>query len=957
MSDSPYAPVINVDEPPRGGTPQGAAAFAAKSIRSTFSWGSTPATAQVTYVGTSPVQPGAAVNIGVAGHLFVGLCLSDVAAEGGRGLLRTMEFRDLREYLGWDFVYCAFNKLDVRIVNGVRTKRYWHIFPADFDLLLKTYTSYPLLGYEILNEIMLSGSVGSPWNWDLTSAGEFPGGVMNQPVYDVDCLNGKRLDAVLNELSEKQGVVFTHKPLGTANDAQRYHLVWTRKGVGSVSVPSNSDQQRSGLALSGHPTNVRVLGGRNRYQVLNVGMQADWAVGWEQFLVFDDFIWDIYANEKDPTSDVAYTEYANDDEHWVGYGDAKVRAMELTVTEYVALKEARVGGSGTGTPFIDRRKFAGRSRMDMPCALYIETILRRAFRPTITSIQRADGVAIPLDAVEISDSMVCKVTLNYATGVMTHDPATPVDGTGIFAVKGYQAGEDLFRMADPATIDANFFSAANRTWGAVPFSIDDGGDGGRFIIAENPVFVSSSVSGEELLVDAGGAPMLNAAFKLVTPTAKATLTFEAERFSHTRSGVIDVSRDAVENVADLNAEYSGNSAADYVEIPYGDGDYSVTKAIEIADVLLDRQYYYSAGGYDLKWKPDTALTGFSTPLSSMVDRVQIQVGPGGVNELVDFAAERQRDSFESERELDRRTQQNSLFPGQSELRKGTEDQKRLNAGIRQMQRTNAMQLFQQFLRGGQDRPLTLVWIEVGTGTLPAGTLPAGTRADSTRAVAPTDSTDTDTFLGVTVRHNELASRPLHVQNSGVAWCRVQGPLAQNETVGVSPGHDYLEAGSKNPVGRAMKGIDDSSTKIVPVLLGGAPGAGMHPFKIYRAPASDPPTAEDWRKVIVRAGLYGHLAVSTGTDGVTDPDGTERPTTTPVTVPAATAKYFFWIEYDGAGGVQVKHSAAPASSTWTGYPSMDENHVPIGFVDTQTYAADERLFIRQIVRADILLCHI
>jgi len=130
--------------------------------------------------------------------------------------------------------------------------------------------------------------------------------------------------------------------------------------------------------------------------------------------------------------------------------------------------------------------------------------------------------------------------------------------------------------------------------------------------------------------------------------------------------------------------------------------------------------------------------------------------------------------------------------------------------------------------------------------------------------------------------------------------------------------------------------------------------GMHPFKIYQVPPHlrSSVTADDWRKVRVRAGTYGHLDVATGTDDVEWPDQGEFPDIADITVPQDEPRYYFWVEHN-AGTVQVKHGTDPAANGWTEFPVQDADHIPIGYVDTQTRAADKEIIVRQILRTDIL----
>jgi hypothetical protein len=76
-------------------------------------------------VGTGPpVTVGASLRIEAAGHVFWGICKSDVIKEGSDGRLRTLELVDFREYLTWDWTFCAFNQRADRIVDGVLQRRY-----------------------------------------------------------------------------------------------------------------------------------------------------------------------------------------------------------------------------------------------------------------------------------------------------------------------------------------------------------------------------------------------------------------------------------------------------------------------------------------------------------------------------------------------------------------------------------------------------------------------------------------------------------------------------------------------------------------------------------------------------------------------------------------------------------------------------------------------------------------
>ncbi len=981
--------LINVTAaaPPRGPGSQTPNAFAAQSMRATFAWGSSPSTATVVYIGATPVTVGALVTITVGAHLFVGLCRSDTAVASSRGDTRELVFVDLRELLQWDWVFCAFNMPVRRMVNGVWKKRYWHIYPADFDTYTKTWTDQPLLAWEILSAIFSAPTVGSPWAWNLTGNGLFPGGLMNQPVFSVNFLNGVRLDAALNEISERGKLVFTHDPV----PGNAYRLVWTRKGYGQVpfrnpalsgggiNFPDDSDEQRSGLALSGHATNIRVLGERNRYQVLEVPLTPNWNSHWEQFVAGDALFLDIFQNERDPLSGNLYTSFADDPEQWKGAYAAKVRALEITVGEYVAMRNAR--SSGTGDQFIDFRKFAGRCRMDMPAALYIQSLVFRAYVPDVSGITNVNGKLIPLESATIVDAMPCRVVYDPTNGQMQSIPGELVDGNGLAIVKGASFGQDLFRLVDPERITATFFNATARPWTQVPFQIDDSGEGQRFIIFESPVFTSS-----DLLTTIDGMQVLNAAPTLASAVARAALTFELEPFSYWKGTYPNVSRDQVEYISGLCEEFTG-FAGSYQKILFANGRTASQQADEIATNLLLAQYIYATGGYRLNWNPRRmSFAQFGTFLSSVIDRVDVEVSPTGLFEIVDFTTERARDHFEPERDLERRTLQNTLFPGQAELKAVALDYKRFAAGIKSTPR-DARNLFINFLRGEFDETTVPVRFDPSTvpgspPTVAAGTpivkppteeATGGSTANTKTLATHPDAVDpnVDTlFVGVTVRHGENANNPFYVKSTGETYARVQGPIDENDVIGLA-GSDftYLIKDGTPAVGVALQKIT-SGVKLIKVRLGmgGSGGSRMHPFRIYRSPANPggDPDNEAWRTVRVRSGKV--IIASMGdddpakTDGASDPDSSEVPAydadNIEIIVPSGEGQYWIWLRltWDSGGSrftSEVRHGSDPTANGWDSYPAFDGRHIPLGYVDTDTHSSEERTMIRQWIRTDII----
>ena len=834
-----YLPVqVKVAPPPRGDGQQTEKEFFAKACRGSFAWGSAPGTATIVYVGDAPVSRGAHVALRFGAHLFAGICKSDTNLKSSRGQDRTLQFVDFREYLTWDYTFCAFNKADVTNVGGVRRKRYWHILPANYGGLIKTYSDEPLAAFQMVNYILTArvpgladgfadGTVGSPWSIpDYTGFGQFPTGVLSAPIYDFDSLsNGKRLDAALNEICERTGTVFTL----FSTEQEFYKLVFTRKGYGSFSFPTNSDDRRLGESLSGNATNVRILGERNRYQVMDLQMVPDWTRAWEIFLQVEEFAEDIFQRGTNPITDIRYNAYAGDVEFYRGRQDAMARAKEMTVREYVALRN--------DAAFADHRKFSGRSRMDMPAALYIQTLLLRAFRPAETFFLNKGGRAVPLSSAQMVSEQVCKVTYSPGNGTMTAH-ASASDGNGLALVKGYQVGEDLFRLVGSDQLDASIFSAAKAIWSAVPFQIDESGEGGQFIVFDAPVFVC-----DNLFRTVNGHAVLNANWSLSIPPVKAALCFEAERYSSWWGTWPNASRDSVESVPSLRSEFVLQNGV-HTELPYADGKFANEKAQQLANWLLLQQWVYAEGGYKLVWDPLQPRENFGTQLSSLIDRVEfVSSGTAGTFEIVDLTTERQRDNFEPERELDRATLLATLFPGQAQLREEADAHRKAAAVFRQLS-PQLLDLFNKLVTGQiSNTGLKRTWfVQPPAAAMLAGTpirkKPTSGGVDTVATYPAAVTSDDKVFCGITVRENEAAGKPFYVATGGVVPARVLGPIDENEAVGLTAdASDWLEKNGTPSVGRALQRISASAVELIMVQLG-AGGGSTSEFKLFRVTVAD-----------------------------------------------------------------------------------------------------------------------
>lgn len=645
----------------RGGGDDAPRQFACQAMDLTWAWGSEPSSATLHYVSElSPVTSNSRVTITAAGHTFYGICKSDQAVAGSGGRVRELHFVDNREFLNADEVYCAFNKRDDKLVNGVRVRRYWHILPADFNGLRKTFTTTPYTAKQILDYIVGANkwsTVQDPWTC-LYHVDQ-----VNKPVFDIDALSGRRVKEVLQEISDKQGLIFTLM-------GGPFNLVWARKGEGGTpAFPADSDNRKIGTSLSDHPTRIRILGDRNIYQVANITMTPDWKTPWAtnfyDLSLFTEYIYQHGATRHAQvigdvtipagTAFTAIGDSVTDPEGVVARQLALAESLEITVGEFSSW--------GGNAGYRDTRKFAGRSRLEMPCAMYIRDILFRAFRlPDGFSITAANGQSIPAASLQVAHKMVAAVTHDPATGVMEFDIDAPPDGKGYAIVQGYQVGRDMFRSIRPDRFDINRWTDAQSVWEHIEFEIDASGEeDGCFILFQEPVIKSAN-----LVQMVNGYAVFRADPTFVAPPVKACLTFEGDIFSYIGGAG---NRDAVENVSGLGGEFALSHGGRPTEIPYLDGQTATQKAQDLATIRLQCQFYYTSGGYDRYPVPDEGGDyPDGTQLAGGIDRVSLKLGPDGITESVYFTSEAPRETFVPERDLERANQMRQLLPGQAQLR-------------------------------------------------------------------------------------------------------------------------------------------------------------------------------------------------------------------------------------------------------------------------------------------------
>lgn len=845
---------VTIESPARGTAPQVPITLYPQTCSATWSWGLQPAVALIDWVSMQAVGaivPMAQMKIefrdnslgplAPARQTFYGLANEQTPVKGSDGISLMMRFADSREFLMWDTVKCRFNRRYNRIENGVLKKYYEHILPADWPGFRKTYTVAPYTALDIIEFLFLAPGVHTGWTLFLHEN-------MFNPVYDIDCESGQLLGTVVQEISEKVGLVFTL--LGG-----RYDLVWTVKGVGALpDFPANSDHRRGpGLCLSGHPTGIEVIGDRSLYQILNVTMEPDWQAAYEPLVDSSQLIHFVFENLSTETAiggiaaDTDYNAIPGDTGNLIGLQLAKARAWTLTVGDLADF---------FGAAYADYRKFNGKSRLSMPVELYCRQLVYRAYKPPDNfSILNIAGRRLDLFSLELQDGALVEVSHDPASGAMDWDLDVVTATNGYCIAQGYQVGQNAFQVLHPERFNVASWVSAQSIWSRISFAIDDSGQGSQFIILEKPAILSAdliklpSISGVTQ-----DYPVLNFAPTITAAPVRAALVFAAERFSF--FGGLPA-KNQVENVGGLNAQFVGSQGGGgLAELPYADGQTASFKANALVQPLLSRQFYYQTGGYEVQGSNGTQLT-------PVIDRVSITLsGSGGLTEEVDFTNERNTNAdangnvmLEPDRNYERRQQLQPLLPGQRELKVAAAAARadaialRADPRLAKLMRDTFDDLY------GYDAEVFQTYLNNPTGqTIPAGCplwrYPSDINPENP---GPAVSIATPVFVGITTRDGQPDHTLITCTQSGVngvALVRVKGPLALNDPVGYDQANGtadmFLVAKPPNPtsgsptpiVGTAQDVIAGTSTKLVRVRLSAAAATGAVTYRgLYDATIS------------------------------------------------------------------------------------------------------------------------
>lgn len=805
------APALNVGPAVRGGDPsQPPERFAVQSATITWAWGAQPSEGAVRYVGTSLaagpiVTPGQRVWLELYGRVFYGVCVSVEAMAGSSGQAIELRFADDRLLLDWDVVFGLWNMGESRIVAGRRQRRYWHLRPRDFTSGRHTWTTDPLSARQILDDIFGAPTVQTAWDRSYHAA-------LNAPVYGVDAASGRKVMDLVAQLTEAVGAMVT------ADGA--FRLRWARRGDGeAIWPPTHSDDQREGTGLSGAPTRLFVVGERNLYQVCNLDLQPDWNQAWNDLWSPDgtsrltEWVYHYFTKPGTTTLYRDLPRQAGETDDWHAWNLALVRSLQVTVREVAE----RMRLFFANLDLTDPRKFAGRLRMDMPAALYLRTLVYRAFRlPEVVHGRPRAAWAITADG---------PADLEYdpATGTATPRADGLGAGSGLVLAQGYNVGADLFKRVRPESLDLSRLAEAQAVWAPVGFQVDDGGaEDSQFVILDEAALLI-----QDALTQVDGHLVFKAgALRLKVAPVRASLPLLGERFVHTvGTGV----RDESFPVAGLRAEYVVHGGQAH-EIPYADGRTARDKAEELAAPVLQQGFALTQGRFTIRMKPGETLNALSPTTSSLT----AQWSDRGHDVVVELARERPRAAYLPEQDLDRLYRLDGLFPGQEELR-AERRQAEMEGRVLQQSPELRRQLRAAYEMSVGDRgPVEVGWIEGGSGTLPVGTplwkepgVLTGGRLVPRTAVPPGEVSEShEEFVGVTLREAEAAELPVSVQSTGMLLVRAKGPVAVNDTLGRSAGHDYLVTQTGGPgVAVALQAVDEGETRLIRARVAGGGGGG------------------------------------------------------------------------------------------------------------------------------------
>lgn len=759
-----------------------------KRMDFTVSWGVNPGQGTIVGYG-SPVAPETPGNLSFGGATFQGIvenCIEGYDSNGGREIRVT--FVDNRIFLRDEVVLGYWNGEEVLpddpSTPGIdQHRRYRHMLPQNWASQTWTFTDEPMTAQQILESIAAGGAFQRPWSFLFTE--EF-----DRPAFNIDCLNGKKLNNVLSEIIEQIGVA--------VRLVSGFQLGFAVKGFGAVPAPppTASHERSSGLALGGY-TSVRIIGDRNTYQ-REVTLEADWIAGYQSF--FHEAAWFREVQ----------TVFSIDNN-----AEAAARAREVTVREYAAAK---------GAQWADRKLWHDISRMDIPVWTYLREIVFKAYRiPPATLINN-----VPLPDVGIRDELICGMTYVASSGVLAPQTDVLYPGTQAFFIGQGLGNIDL---ADPHFEDALTPNAVDRLrtlWSECgEFTVDRRSKTVYF----RSIVCSVGTGATALFIRANEVPTSepNAAElnNIVVPNANAVIgpasvkgvfAFELERFQFlTGSGA----RRELSYISGLCKHVVGTQ-----EIRYKSGRSADEVALQAASRALTTLRHVQSGGF-------TRLGTAGMALNGAIDRIIVSLGDHGLSERVDYSKERDDASFVATRELERRSRTEELFPGQKALAEAARQIRRLGM----LRASNGGSSRAGSVLDVVSKPLgndagQLVYVRNDSATsYPIG-MPVFAKPTVNSGIGELTVDGSGRFVGCITVANLPAQQgyPMPTVGNGVVNCRVKGPFTKDQAVGVNSGQRYAQAGGSRAIGIVLQTYTGSEEVIAKVRIGAGGGSDIHPWQ-------------------------------------------------------------------------------------------------------------------------------
>lgn len=767
----------------------------------TRSWGVTPASATIICPGGGvDVAEDDDVVINIGGSTFYGVVTS-VVEETTQGVMTRIQAADKRLFLHREYVCGSFNMVEIREDNlatlGIdRQRRFVHIYPANWNTQLKTYTDEAHSAWEIIEMLRDAPTVSASWVFTHHEA-------LESVVHALDFNNGNKLANVLHEITDKLGLVFS---LFGENVIE-----WARKGDGSVpTVPAEGFDLRDGSALSNNDTRVLIVGDRNRVQVNSVALEPDWSAHFEAYWLESAWIGRI---------DSMFGPFPDND---AGQADLFAKAKSITVRAYLnAVGDASI---------YDYGRYGEVSRMELPAWIYITDVVYKAYRvPGSFAIGESDW----------SSLLISEEGLNVE---MDYSPSSGALGKKIGG-RTYPEEKALIIAQGQATelIDPRYqkaltpaqLNAQRDLWRPVTrFNFDVKH---KVVMFEEAIFRPGADPNGLLVfpnvgLDTTNLPGTHPSYNLAIPNAavtispapvRASLCFEVNRYSREYGSG---NRRGTHYTAGLRQDSYYVSGVFSEEVRYVDGDTAQDKADAIAAGLTLRQASYLSGGWKRRGGAGTALNGI---IDRVTTRVQIGVG---LEEEVEYTKERMPVEFINERQLDRNARLREVFPGQEKNRQEEWELRQISRVARELKRNVIAPL---------RSPNDVMSAPIGAlhpspqSVHAGGVTAAGGQPILTSKVTGKANLSGEIFAGISVAKAQTGR--INIATQGVVPARVKGPVTPAQSVYAHATETYCSTESSGMlVGTVLADYPGTETVLLPVRIAGGSGSARVPLAIAGA---------------------------------------------------------------------------------------------------------------------------